>query len=263
MVLGESTKFRRRQALNTLPADLYNSFRGIITRIRERGSQEQLGMKVLMWLHCAYRPLELVELQHALSVEKNHTDLDKDNIPSRKALLDSCLGLVVVDEETLTVRFVHSTLEEYFRENAKAEFPNGCSSIAKTCLTYLNFGKLRQHCSNIDTFKENTKGYVFLDYAAHYWGIHVEQQCTNDLIRLAKPIVDHKSERPPCAIQALYSIFHNPSSRPLIAQKFSGIHAIAYFGLSDIMRQFFEVGRHMGPQDEFGRTPLSWAAEYV
>ena len=86
MVLGMPTKFKRRKALETLPTDLYNSFQGIITRIREcpNASQAELGMQVLMWLHFAYRPLKLAELQHALAVEKNHTEFDADYIPHEK-----------------------------------------------------------------------------------------------------------------------------------------------------------------------------------
>ena len=146
MVLEMPTKFKRREALETLPDDLNVSFQGIITRIQAYPAiQADLGMRVLMWLHFAYRPLKLVELQHALAVEKSHTEFNEDNILPRKALLDYCLGLVLVDEETSTVRFVHYTLEEYFRKYASDQFPNGCSYIAETCLTYLNFGKIRQH----------------------------------------------------------------------------------------------------------------------
>ena len=101
---------QRREALEMLPSDLYDSFRDIITRIRQRPTAStELGMRVLMWIHFAYRPLKLVELQHALAVKKSHIEFDAGNIPSVTVLLDSCLGLVLVDEETMTVRFVHFT----------------------------------------------------------------------------------------------------------------------------------------------------------
>ena len=263
MVLGMPTISQRYEALQKLPPNLYESFRTITTRIREclSPSQAELGMQVLMWLHFAYRPLKLVELQHALAVKKNHTELDAHNIPSQKALLDYCLGLVVVDDETLTVRFVHYTLEEYFCHNARTEFPDGSSSIAETCLTYLCFGKLRQYCTSLDSLRDE---YAFLSYAAQYWGMYVKQQSNDYLTNLAKVIVDHESERPPCAIQALYSDLHSEWGwRPLspIAQRFSGVHVTAYFGLVEIMAYFCKMGRRM-KVDDFGRTPLSWAAEF-
>ena len=263
MVLGMPTISQRYEALQKLPPNLYESFRAITTRIKEylSPSQAELGMQVLMWLHFAYRPLGLVELQHALAVKKNHTELDAHNIPSQKALLDYCLGLVVVDDETQTVRFVHYTLEEYFRHNARTEFPDGPSSIAETCLTYLSFDRLRQYCTDLDSLRDE---YAFLSYAARYWGMYVKQQSNDYLTNLAKVIVDHESERPPCAIQALYSDLYSKfgwGGISPIAHRFSGAHATAYFGLAEIMAYFCKVGRHM-ELDDFGRTPLSWAAEF-
>ena len=261
MVLEMPTRSKRRQALEILPTDLYDTFQGIITRIQEcgRAGQAELGMRVLMWLHFAHRPLMLNELQHALAVEKSHTEFDADNIPPKKALLDSCLGLVVVDEETSTVRFVHYTLQEYFRNNSWAEFPNGYTYIAETCLTYLNFGQLKQHCTSNTSLKEKLNQYTFLKYAARYWGTYIQehQQC-NDLMELTKMILDHERECPPCAIQALsFELYPYGQS----VKKWSGIHVVAFFGLSEIMAYLCKVGQYKELRDDKGRTPLSWAAE--
>ena len=264
MILEMPTKSQRREALVKLPIDLYDSFQGIITRIQGRpNASAELGMRILMWLHFAYRPLKLVELQHALAVRNGHLEFDSDNIVSQKLLLDSCLGLVIIDEETLTVRFVHFTLEEYFRDNFRTEFPNGYSSIAETCLTYLTFGKLRQHCTSLESLEEMMAKYPFLNYAALYWGSYVKQQHSDSLTKLVRMLVEHESECPPCAIQALYSEITERRKRSMyddsqkdLAQKFSGIHAIAYFGLSENVVNFCEVDLN----DDTGRTPLSWAA---
>ena len=264
MILEMPTKAERREALVRLPTDLYNSFQGIITRIQGRPSASaELGMRILMWLHFAYRPLNLVELQHALAVRKGHMEFDSDYIPSQKALLDCCLGLVIVDEETLTVRFVHFTLEEYFRDNFRTEFPDGYSSIAETCLTYLTFGTLRRHCMNLESLEKMISNYPFLNYAAVYWGTYAKQQHSDSLTHLIKMLVEHESERPPCAIQALYLEIILKRYRPkTIARKFSGIHAIAYFGLGGNVVNFCEVNFcEVDLKDDSGRTPLSWAAE--
>ena len=263
MVLGFPTKSKRRKALEKLPPGLYGSFQELITRIREYPSigQAELGMQVLMWLHFAYRPLKLAELQHALAIEPNDTEFDADNIPSQKALLDCCLGLVQVDEETSIVRLVHYTLEEYLVTNTKAEFPNGYSYIAETCLTYLNFGKIRQHCASLDSLKRSMHDYIFLNYATLYWGTHVKEQYSDNLTKLTTMFVDHETERPYCGIQALYFKLDQRWHQS-IARKFSGIHVLAYFGLSGHMAYLYKEKRQMELQDETGRTPLSWAAEY-
>src|SRR4029077_13276161 len=106
MVLEMTTKSKRRKVLEGLPTDLYQSFAEVIMRIRKSSvDQAELGIKVLMWLHFARRPLKFVELQHALAVENSDTEFDADNVPSKKPLLECCLGLVVIDDETLTVHF--------------------------------------------------------------------------------------------------------------------------------------------------------------
>src|SRR4029077_18249979 len=128
-----------------------------------------------------------------LAVNTDNTEFDVVNIPSQEVLLDYCLGLVVVDKETLTVRFVHYTLEEYFRQYGTEEFPNGCSSIAETCLTYLNFSELKQHCTSIDNLESMELKYALLKYAARYWGEYIKQQCNDDLMRLAIMLVDHEN----------------------------------------------------------------------
>ena len=109
---------------------------------------DPLGMKVLMWIHLAERPLRINELRVALAVEPGDTMLDDENLTPKAELLSCCLGLVVVDDETSSVRLMHYALEEYFkstkfREKYKEIFvEDGLSLTARTCLTYLNFTEL-------------------------------------------------------------------------------------------------------------------------
>ena len=259
MILEMRTISKRREALERLPSDLYDWLQSIITRIKRLpNASAELGMRILMWLHFARRPLKLVELQHALAVRESDTEFDAGNIPSQKALLNCCLGLVAVDD-TLTVRFVHFTLEQYFYDNSQAEFPDGYSSIANTCLTYLNFGELRQNCDDNESLKDIMNRYPFLDYAAIYWGTYVNQQCNDTLTELARKLVDGTSRYLPYSIEVLKRHLYPQAS---IGWQFLGIHAIAYFGLSEIMAYFLRKKVwQIDLQDLSGRTPLSWAAE--
>ena len=155
---------------------------------------------------------------------------------------------------------IYFTLEEYFRDNARTEFPEGCSSIAEYCLTYLNSSQLRQHCTNIHSLKEIIIKYPFLKYAALHWGTYAKQQFSDGVTQLGRMLVEHESERLLCTIQALFLQTYKsyPFEDKVAASRFSGIHAAAYFGLSDIVANFCEVEI----KDEIDRTPLSWAAEY-
>jgi ankyrin repeat protein len=101
----------------------------------------QRALNVLKWVYLGYRPLSLVELQHALATKPGDTTFNTEGIPSEELLVECCLGLVVVEAETLTVRLTHYTLREFFDKHWKDSdlFPFGHSTIAATCLSYLQF----------------------------------------------------------------------------------------------------------------------------
>jgi len=93
MVLQQATISKRWKAHGTLLTKLHDTFEEAINRIQQSQGYAELGMKVLLWLHLASRPLKLEELQHALAVEHGDTQFKVDNIFSRKAILDCCLGM--------------------------------------------------------------------------------------------------------------------------------------------------------------------------
>jgi len=99
-----------------------------------------LGLKALMWVLYSESPLQAEELCPALGVEIGSADLDPENVPALRIVLSSCLGLITVEGFfLLTVRLVHSTLQEYLSSDPTL-FHRPHSAIAEVCLTYLNFG---------------------------------------------------------------------------------------------------------------------------
>ncbi|KAI5804813.1 hypothetical protein DFH27DRAFT_464459, partial [Peziza echinospora] len=139
IVLQQPTKHTRRKALGNLPPTLDGAYRCMVERISQSlVGHASIAKRTLLLLHLAHRQLGLDEIQHALAVESGTTSLNIDNIPSRKTILDCCLGLVIVDDESMTVRFVHFTLEEFFRQFGTEVFPDGPASVLEICLTYLN-----------------------------------------------------------------------------------------------------------------------------
>jgi len=168
-------------------------------------------MRVLMWLHLATRPLHLNELQHALAVvleegKRGSTYLDEDKIPTQKRLLDCCLGPVIVDEETMTVRFVHYTLEEYFKRDTHSitYFPGHHKLAAQICLTDLNFHKLGAVNAPEVEADNLFQQFAFLDYAANHWGRYAG--CSEGVEVLAMEILRRKRGRayPHVALPVLY-----------------------------------------------------------
>jgi hypothetical protein len=87
-------------------------------------------------------PLTVNELLHALATEVGQSEMNIDNLPSRSTFLDCCLGLVIVDDETSSVRFVHYSFQEYM--NSQDRFPQlgderAHEIITRICLIYLCF----------------------------------------------------------------------------------------------------------------------------
>ncbi|KAI5792287.1 hypothetical protein FPQ18DRAFT_23923 [Pyronema domesticum] len=154
-VLDQTTIAKRRKALATMPTKLETAFDTTISRIKNQKSERSMqAIDVLKWTFLAQRPLEVIELRHALSVTIDpgkmqpgtmplayNETLNWDNFSSEKSLIDCCLGLVIIDEETSTVRLVHKSLHDYLRRLHQTSqiFPDGHSEIAHTCLQYMCF----------------------------------------------------------------------------------------------------------------------------
>jgi len=101
---------------------------------RERA---KLALATLMWVCYSERPLQVDELCHALAVEIGSQEFDPDNVPLIATLLSCCQGLITVDQKASTVRLIHYTLRECLSTHSDL-FPMAHSTIAETCLTYLN-----------------------------------------------------------------------------------------------------------------------------
>ena len=270
MVLEQPTMAKRRKALATLPSQLNGAYGRMVDRIQNSSSLRNLGMRLLMWLHLATRPLRLKEIQHALAIELGDIELDEEAIPAQKRLLDCCLGLVLVDEETSTVRLVHYTLEEYFRMHSSTVFPYGHITAANICLTYLNFGELSVECKTHIDMRKQLEKFCFLEYASSTWGHYtaLAQKCGDVDIEgpaaLALNVLLSKSKQfPHIALQVLY--FHTMGA-PLhyswfykASLQFLGVHAAACVGLETYMPV---LGTNQGwdVQSVHGRSPLSFAA---
>src|SRR5690606_14836159 len=121
----------------------------------------------LSWIVHARRRLSTEELQHALAVEEGESEIDEDAIPDKEDILSVCAGLVVVDEESNTIRLVHYTTQEYFNANKTELFPDAEDEITQTCVSYLLFGAFTAgYCKSYEYFRRRIREHVFYEYAA-------------------------------------------------------------------------------------------------
>ena len=133
----------------------------------------ELASQVLSWITCAKRRLTSSELQHAIAVEVNKRELDRENITDIELIVSVCAGLVIIDEESDIIRLVHYTTQEYFERTWERWFPNAHTDITKTCVTYLSFQKFETGFSPTkEDFKKRLQSNVLYDYCARNWGYH-------------------------------------------------------------------------------------------
>ena len=92
------------KVLEQLPMEIDETYTEAIERINTQfGEDRELAVKILMWITTAFRPLTLLELQHALAVQPGDTNFDEGGITDEATLLIVCRGLVTLDELSQTV----------------------------------------------------------------------------------------------------------------------------------------------------------------
>ena len=234
--------------------DVYDAIIGEIKAQQE--DKARLGMAALMWVSHSERPLNVDEICHALAVEIGSADIKTDNVPSIRSVLDCCQGLVTVGEESSTIRLIHFTLKEYLCDNAHL-FGSAHSKMAETCLTYLNFQRIK----SLDAgFFPITQGILpFLEYSSLYWGIHMR--------------IEPSDRARSLALDFLYGYHNHISAKYLEYLTFdrffyspmppSALHCISYFGISEVVIDLIRAKRwDVNQRDSAGLTLLMWAARY-
>ena len=190
-ILAEATIYQRRQALDRI-ADgfgLQDAYETTLDRIRQQDDvKSKCGMAALMWVSRCERPLRSQELCHALGVQLGAEGFSIDNVPLMRAVLGCTLGLVMVDENASTVRLLHHTLQGYLTGfGTKLPLFNIQSTIAETCLAYLNSPSVREQQPDADKALE---AWPFLEYATRFWGTHAAREVTKQMKSRALRLLD-------------------------------------------------------------------------
>jgi len=246
----------------TLGGGLSDAYTATLTRLKtQKGHKSVLGLKVLMWVMYSERPLRANELSHALGVEIGSADLDPENIPALRTLVSSCLGLVTVEVSSSTVRLVHFTLQEHLSRDPNL-FHSPHSAIAEVCLTYLNFGCIRDLSPTLDSAPATTP---LLEYASIYWGRHTRRGVTEGVKVLSLGLLGRFDEHISAHLQLLhYNRCYNNTPYFYGAKGpmgFTGLHGVAFLGIAGIVPAVLEMKEwDVNAYDCMGMTALTWAA---
>lgn len=251
-------------ALEMLPRDLDDAFAETLQRIQKQpDGQDTLGMKTLLWIAHARRPLLVTELSEALAIKPGSTSLNPRFRESQKRMVDCCYGLVTVDDKSSIIRLVHFSVQEYLYKFQKELFADGERTVAEGCLTYLLFDTFalgpRQDEIEIENMISNN---VFVKYATHHWGNHVHSAQNEDVDRLALIFLRAKPQRG-CSLQILHytANLREEYWTAKEARSCNGVHLTAMFGLENLGKQLLDVDK-VGVDDatDHGTTALIKAA---
>lgn len=253
-----------KEILQNLPkgSEAYRyAYEGIMKRIEHQGPKSvKFAKSVLAWITYAKRPLIASELQHALAVEIGSSKFNEEDVPQFRDVVSVCAGLVTVDEDSNVIRLSHYTAQEYFEQTQKQWFPHDITDIAKICITYLSYDTFGTGFSSTDTaFEQRLQSFQLYDYAAHNWGHHARESSVLDQV-----VVDFlmKQTNVEASNQALFAAkqWGKLEYSQDVPKRARGLHLVAYFGLEKVVQPPLDL-HGWDPEDDSGRTPLSWAAE--
>jgi len=261
-VLQETTIYRRRQRLGAMTAGLGlgDGYKMTLERIKAQGGEKaRLGMAALMWICYSERPLGVEELCQALAVEIGSPDLNQDNIPPISTLLGCCQGLVIVDKRASKVRLIHFSLKEYLCARPDL-FAGAHSTMAETCLTYLN----SQHVNSIPLRLDDIQKVPFLEYSSVYWGVHAKRELSDRAksfaIKLFSQYSNHISARALLEDQVECHWIFGPPEDDFV---FTGLHCASIFGIVELASALIGMEDcDLNQRDSLGFTPLIWASQY-
>ncbi|KAI9931980.1 hypothetical protein AWENTII_010289 [Aspergillus wentii] len=246
-------------ALRHLPSgsDAYDhAYDQLLGRIESQSTNfKELANRVLIWMTFSRRPLNTVELQHALAVEMECNSLDEDNISPLDLIISVCAGLVAVDKESDVIRLVHYTTHEYLERTWTTWFPDAHLYLAQVCIKYLSYNQFAVRvCTSWGELTERLTGSPLYDYAARHWGYHARDAYS----KVEELVVSFLQSSPALAssIQPLFS-----GSLGLIPTWIIAIHPAAHFGLNRSIPQLLGQLANCNDQDSHGQTALHWAVK--
>jgi ankyrin repeat protein len=199
-----------------------------------------------MWIYFGQRPLKVDELQHALAIKPGDTTFDTEGITSEKSLVECCMGLVMVETETSTIRLIHLTLQEYFDKHWKNSdlFPSGHSTIAATCLTYLQIDHNLPPILGKKHFKQ-LKAPELLQYAVENVGPHLQMSNDRALAEQCVAILGQENKFQILQFGMRYS-------------QHTSLHWAAYFGCTSVAALLIGTDNHLdlNAEEQGQQTPM-------
>ena len=242
---------------------LGDAYGATLERVKAQGrAKAKLGMAAIMWISHSERPLQVDEICHALAVRIGSNDFDSDNIPGISTMIACCQGPATIEKGTSNVRLIHYTLQEYICTLPDL-FDKAHSTMAETCLTYLNFQNIKDLLAGPLPELGDTP---FLKYSSLYWGTHMREELSDQAETSALQLMDRFDSH--ISTEFLWESIKKRFAGLVFSwfstsncKGFSALHCISYFGIAKIANTLIEMDKwDVNKRDGEGITPLIWAA---
>lgn len=155
-----------RETLRNLPEGLSDTYRRILIKISSRPSRAKVAQKVFKWATVAKRPLQVEELKEAVAFDYDDRSWNMDKIPHEDFMFESCMGLIIKNEDDGTAHFAHHTVRQYLigglTTNIDPQFgitiKNAEILAGQTCVAYLSFSDFETQITSTTTVRLEHKG---------------------------------------------------------------------------------------------------------
>ncbi len=247
-----------------MTAALTDTYEQALKRIeRQSQSKSQLATDVLMWASCSKRPLSVDELRHALAVKFGMKSLDTTRLRLPQILVDVCTGLVIVEEESNTVRLIHYTLQE-FLQSRFGRLRNTNIHMTQVCLNYLLFDDFDRDVGSFYELERLRENMPFLSYAATHWAHHVSGElCESEEILQREILVLLEKRSRVDLIFRLISldepVFSYWGAGFIKSSEIPPILAASFFGLEGVVQLLAKNPSSLNSRNNRGATALHWA----
>ncbi|KAL7924052.1 hypothetical protein ACQKWADRAFT_319904 [Trichoderma austrokoningii] len=265
-LVKKTTRRKIKNALEMLPEGLDSIYEELMKRVKLQNPHDhaELAMRVIGWIFYTSRPLTVIEMQNALAVEPGDTCLDDDGIPNRDLLVSVCAGIVMINDNSDTISFVHYTAQEYFQRGGQRLLHHANRDIAATCLTYLHFDSFSCHTTKLtsrEVFLTLLQDNPLLGYAAHHWGNHLRQVNDEEINKQAIALLN---DRPKVHLFAWLKEYADNLARGTYFRprtQVSGLTLASSFGLTVVASSLINSGSSLHERDSNGQTALHHAVE--
>jgi hypothetical protein len=186
------TELDRLQTAQTTDQSMNDSMDPTYDRIVEaiRDQPMACAIKTLACLVTAQRILTIKELQIAVSLKADMSKLDPQDLSDEEKLIDSCVGLVVLDDNTKVVRLAHFTAQDYLNRK-KIISQDSDTTLAIACTTYLSLDEFKKSdCRSCNGYVIRCDTHYFFKYAVANLSFHLKSSDQDDTVEAFRRLLD-------------------------------------------------------------------------